>query len=144
MFELTLKGFYGKGVSYKLMLRSFNARYDGSSGNFVIDLKFHTYQFSSIAEVSMGYLLAVPYMYQSRYSVKTKEGNPNNIANVNNVNTYRGYEKVKELYSEYKSKGLIPDDFPELTVGQLRYSIENFVKNVLDTFTKQNFKLKFQ
>lgn len=138
MFELTLKGFYGKGVKYKLMLRSFNARYDYSSGNFNVDLKFHTYQFSSIAEVSMGYLLSTPYMYKSNLSVTPKTGGPSNITKVNNEGTYKGFEKVKEVYNEYKSKGLIPENFPYLTIGQLRYGIEYFVKNVLDSFTKQN------
>jgi hypothetical protein len=42
------------------------------------------------------------------------------------------------MYSEYKSKGLIPEDFPEITVIQLKDRIENFVKNVLDSFTKEN------
>ena len=138
MFELTLKGFYGKGVKYKLMLRSFNARYDYNSGNFNVDLKFHTYQFSAIAEVSMGYLLSTPYMYKSSLSVTPKLGGPSSVTKINNENTYKGFEKVKEVYNEYKSKGLIPENFPYLTVGQLRYNIEYFVKNVLDTFTKQN------
>ena len=138
MFELTLKGYYGKGIRYKLMLRSFNARYDYSSGNFIVELKFHTYQFSCLAEISMGYLLAVPYMYQSRYSVTPKIGTPSNIKEVTNVDAYKGYEKIKEMYTEYKTKGLIPQDFPNLTIGKLRYNIENFIKNILDTFSKQN------
>lgn len=138
MFELTLKGFYGKGVRYKLMLRSFNARYDYSSGNFIVDLVFHTYQYGVIAELSMGYLLAIPYMYQSRFSVNPKIGTPNNIVTVTNQNAYKGYEKIKEMYAEYKTKGIIPENFPEITIAQLRYNLENFVKNVLDNFTKQN------
>jgi len=138
MFELTLKGFYGKGVRYKLMLRSFNARYDYSSGNFIVDLVFHTYQFSIIAEVSMGYLLATPYMYQSKFSVNPKINTSSNIVKVTNQNAYKGYEKIKEVYAEYKTKGLIPENFPEITISQLRYNLENFVKNILDNFTKQN------
>jgi hypothetical protein len=138
MFELTLKGYYGKGVRYKLMLRSFNARYDYSSGNFIVDLIFHTYQFSIIAEVSMGYLLATPYMYQSKFSVNPRIGSPSTIVPVTNQNAYKGYEKIKEVYAEYKTKGIIPENFPELTIARLRYNLENFVKNVLDNFTKQN------
>jgi hypothetical protein len=138
MFELTLKGFYGKGVRYKLMLRSFNARYDYSSGNFIVDLIFHTYQYGVISEVSMGYLLATPYMYQSKFSVNPKTGTQSNLVQVTNQNAYKGYEKIKEMYAEYKTKGLIPENFPEITIAQLRYSLENFVKNVLDNFTKQN------
>ena len=42
------------------------------------------------------------------------------------------------MYNEYKSKGLVPDDFPELTIVQMRDNIENFVKNTLESFTKAN------
>ena len=138
LFELTVKGYYGKAIKYKLMLRSFNARYDSNSSNFVIDLVFHTYQFSSIAEVSMGYLLAVPHMYTSRISVKTTSGNAGNLTNVDDVTVTKGFQKVKEVYTEYKTKGLIPDNFPEISIVQLKNNIENFVKNILDSFSKQN------
>jgi len=138
LFELTVKGYYGKAIKYKLLLRSFNARYDSNSSNFVIELVFHTYQFSAIAEVSMGYLLAVPHMYTSRISVKTTTGAPGNLTNVTDVTATRGFQKVKEVYTEYKTKGLIPDDFPELTLSRLKNNLENFVKNILDSFSKQN------
>jgi hypothetical protein len=42
MFELTVKGYYGKAIKYKLMLKSFNARYDSYSSNFIIDLVLYT------------------------------------------------------------------------------------------------------
>jgi hypothetical protein len=138
MFELTVKGYYGKAIKYKLMLRSFNARYDSNSSNFVIDLVFHTYQFSAIAEVSMGYLIAVPHMYTSRYSTKQTTGGASNLTNVEDVTVTRGFQKVKEVYSEYKSKGLIPENFPELSIIRMKNNIENFVKNILDSFSKQN------
>ena len=138
LFELTLKGFYGKAVKYRLQLKSFNARFDASTGNFVVDLKFFTYKFTFAAEIQMGYLLAVPYMYESTYSLKPKVGSSPNLVAVDNVKTYLGFEKIKEVYNEYKSKGVIPDDFPNLTIGRLKNNIENFVKNTLDTFTKQN------
>jgi len=138
MFELTVKGFYGKAIKYKLMLRSFNARYDSYSSNFIVDLAFYTYKFSAIAEVSMGYLLAVPHMYTSRYSVKTATGGPSNLTDVTDVTSTKGFGKVKEMYTEYKTKGLIPENFPELTIVRMRNNIENFIKNILDSFTKQN------
>ena len=105
MFELTVKGYYGKAIKYKLMLRSFNARYDSYSSNFIIDLAFYTYKFSAIAEVSMGYLLAVPHMYTSRYSVKPTTGGPANLTEVTDVVATKGYGKIKEVYTEYKTKG---------------------------------------
>ena len=138
MFELTLKGYYGKAIKYRLMLKTFNARYESSTGNFVVDLKFFTYKFTVGAEILMGYLLATPYMYKSSYSVKNRIGSPANLTPVDNVTTYLGFEKIKEVYNEYKSKGILPDNFPNLTIGKLKNNLENFIKNILDTYTKQN------
>lgn len=138
LFQLTLKGFYGKAVRLPLMLRDFQSRYDAGTGNFKISLKFYTYKYTALAEVSMAYLIATPHMYKSRVGIQQSSGGPSKTANVNEEIVEIGYQKIKELYSEYKSKGMIPDDFPEITLVQMQKRIENFIKNVLDTFTKQN------
>lgn len=136
-FKLTLKGYYGKAIKLSLMLQSFNSRYDTYSGNFKIDLKFYTYKYTILNEISMGYLLAVPHMYQSRIQIQPIQGSKNTKFNsVKETTVSRGFQKVKELYSEYKSKGLIPDDFPEITLNQMREKLENFLTNELDKFTK--------
>ena len=138
LFQLTLKGFYGKAVRLPLMLRDFQSRYDASSGNFKISLKFYTYKYTALAEVSLAYLIAAPHMYKSRVGIQQTSGGPAQNTNVKEEIVEIGYQKIKELYSEYKSKGMIPDDFPEITLVQMQKRIENFIKNVLDTFTKQN------
>jgi hypothetical protein len=138
LFYLTIKGYYGKAVRLPIMLKNFSSRYNGSSGNFHIDLTFVTYKYTILSEVSMGYLIAAPHMYKSRVKIQTTSGNASQFSNVNDTIYERGYQKVKEMYSEYKTKGLIPDDFPELTLIQMQNRIENFVKNILDSFTKQN------
>jgi len=138
MFYLTLKGYYGKAVRLPLMLNTFNASFNSFSGNFDIDLKFYTYKFTILSELSMGYLLAAPHMYQSRIKIETKQGTASQFTPVEDSVVERGFQKVKEMYSEYKSKGLIPDDFPEITLMQMQDKIEVFIKNVMDSFTKQN------
>ena len=139
MFTLTLKGYYGKAIKLSLMLQNFTSRFDTYSGNFKIDLRFYTYKYTILSELSMGYLMAVPHMYKSRIKIQTTQGNTDSqFVNVSDGVVERGYQKVKELYSEYKSKGLIPDDLPELTIVQLYERLENFIKNELDKFTKQN------
>jgi len=138
LFYLTIKGYYGKAVKLALMLQTFSTRYDTSDGNFKITLKFYTYKYTILNELSMGYLIATPHMYQSRIRIKTTEGGPSSTVSTDDKIVERGYQKIKEMYSEYKSKGLIADDFPELTIVQLRNNIENFIKNTLDSFTKQN------
>jgi len=139
LFQLTLKGYYGKAIKLGLMLQSFNSRYDTYSGNFKIDLKFYTYKYTILNEISMGYLLAVPHMYKSRIQVQPIQGSTNTkFEKIEDATVSRGLQKIKELYSEYKSKGLIPDDFPEITLNQMQERLENFLTNELDKFTKQN------
>lgn len=139
LFHLTLKGYYGKAIKLGLMLQKFNSRFDTYSGNFKIDLTFYTYKYTILNEISMGYLLAVPHMYQSRIQIQPIQGSTNTkFEKVQETTVSRGFQKVKELYSEYKSKGLIPDDFPEITLNQMQERLENFLTNELDKFTKQN------
>jgi hypothetical protein len=143
MFNLTIKGYYGKAVKLSLMLQNFTSRYDTYSGNFVVDLVFYTYKYTILSEITMGALLAVPHMYKSRISIQNKSVTPSTGTETKTTKTTdsvveRGFQKVKEMYSEYKSKGMISDDFPEISLMELQNRLENFVKNVLDSFTKQN------
>lgn len=137
-FYLTIKGYLGKAVRLALMLNKFGASYDTGSGNFRIDLEFVTYKYTVLAEISMGNLLATPHMYKSKLSIQSTSGGPSQFTPVSDGVVERGYQKIQEVYSEYKSKGLIPDDFPELTILQLRDRLDVFIKNKLDTFAKQN------
>jgi hypothetical protein len=86
----------------------------------------------------MGALLATPHMYQSRFNITRTSGGPSTTTKTDNVVVERGYQKIVEMYSEYKSKGLIPNDFPEITLMQMKDRLENFIKNILDSFVKQN------
>ncbi len=137
-FTLTIKGYYGKAVKYTLYMRTFDASYDTGTGNFHLKLNFYTYKYSCIAEVQMKYLLAVSNMYKSTYSIKPQSGGGGNLTEVKDVISSKGYEKIKEVYSEFKTKGLVPENFPEMTLMGLRYRIENFVTNTLDSFVKTN------
>jgi hypothetical protein len=138
LFYLTIKGYYGKAVRLALMLQNFTSTYNSSTANFDIDLKFVTYKYTILSDITMAALIATPHMYQSRYTVSEKSGGPSPTSVSKNILVEKGYQKVREMYSEYISKGLIPSDFPQITVAQMRDRIENFITNVLDSFTKQN------
>lgn len=138
LFHLTIKGYYGKAVRLGLMLQNFTTTYDANTSNFTVDLKFYTYKYTVLSDVTMGALLATPHMYQSRFNISQTSGGPSPTTKTNSVVVERGYQKIREMYSEYKSKGLIPNDFPEITLMQMKDRLENFIKNILDSFTKQN------
>jgi hypothetical protein len=86
----------------------------------------------------MGALVSTPHMYQSRFDITPTGGGTTKTTKTESFVVERGYQKIVEMYSEYKSKGLIPNDFPEITLYQMRDRIENFITNILDSFTKQN------
>ena len=143
IFHLTIKGYLGKAVRLPLMLQKFGSSFDPSSGNFRVDLDFMTYKYTIMSHVSFGAMMGTPLMYKS--IIETKEVKPNNGSkNTTTVATKfasEGYQKMKELYSEYKSKGLIDDDFPELTIQQLKYRLDQFIKNIIETFKKTNLNV---
>jgi hypothetical protein len=106
----------------------------------------------------MGHLLAAPHMYATRFNVtksptegdssqgsKLASIDPNTARGTTstiNVNTQlvteKGYQKIVEVYSEYKAKGLIPRNFPELTIYQLMNKLENFEKQIAESYPKAN------
>ena len=147
IFYLTLKGYYGKAVRMPLMLQTFNSTFDNTSGNFKITLKLYGYKYGVMSYINWGHMLAVPHMYNSFVSPnQVSQGGPkptNGVSkqssdNVKPVVVSRGYQKMKELYSEYKSKGLIDDDFPEYSLFQLKSKLDTFIKDILEKFTKEN------
>lgn len=158
-FYLTLKGYYGQAIRYQLNLEKFFAEFNTFSGNYQITLEFRGYKFNILNEISMGHLLALPHMYATRFDVATAPiqsqqsnsnalstgpnniNNPNNLPNSNSegvtqIVTKKGYQKIVEVYSEYKTKGLIPKDFPELTLVQLMNKLETFEQNIVRSFPK--------
>jgi hypothetical protein len=158
-FYLTLKGFYGQAIRYQLNLETFHATFNTFSGNYQVSLKFKGYKFNVLNEISMGHLLAVPHMYGQTFNVSTTPGgtqesnkaaesqssaqgviSKNNSQSGDEITTQivseRGYQKIAEVYSEYKSKGLIAPDLPELTVFQLMTKLSTFENNIMNSFPK--------
>lgn len=142
-FTLTLKGYYGKAIKFPIMLQSFTSSFDSATHNYQIKLKFYGYKYTLLSYVNFGALMAVPQMYKSNITTTPIVKNQGNTVSSSNSVTQpqtvsRGYEKMKEIYSEYKSKGLISDNFPEITLLQLKYRLQNFEKEVLEQFEKEN------
>lgn len=158
-FYLTLKGYYGQAVRYQLNLEKFHASFNGFSGNYQVRLTFKGYKFNILNEVSMGHLLAAPHMYSQRFDISQTPTGPqqsnksvesqsstqaekgaNNLGSNQAVDTQivaeKGYQKIVEVYSEYKSKGLITPEFPELTLVQLMIKLDLFESTITQSFDK--------
>ena len=79
--------------------------------------------------MNFGTLMAVPQMYSNvvtQTPVSKTQGNEIKSSETltKPVVVSRGYQKMKEVYSIYKSKGLIDDNFPEITLQQLNYRLQ--------------------
>ena len=158
-FYLTLKGYYGQAVRYQLNLEKFHASFNGFSGNYLVRLQFKGYKFNILNEVAMGHLLAAPHMYSQRFDISQTVDGPqqsnksaesqastqaekgannlgSNEAVVTQLVAEKGYQKIVEVYSEYKAKGLIDPNFPELTLVQLMNKLETFEQNIVNSFDK--------
>ena len=62
MFMLKVKGFYGKGVTYKLAVQKTDLEFDNESGNFNIVVTFIGYMYGVYADMPLTYLAAAPYI----------------------------------------------------------------------------------
>ena len=63
LFELTVKGYYGKPVKYCLHMTKFNARFNSKTGNFEITANFIGYTYAMLSDMLIGYLKAIPVSY---------------------------------------------------------------------------------
>ena len=66
IFELVVKGFYGKGVKYYLSIYSTKMEFDAGSGNFIITASFIGYMYGIFADIPMQYLAIAPYTEKGR------------------------------------------------------------------------------
>ena len=114
IFELTVKGFYGKAVTYCLHLRSWNASFNSQTGNFEIQTEFIGYTFALLTDCIIGYIRAAALTTRGetlfeKYKTETENGvlkYPNLIRIdkfLDYVNkTGRDFKKLKEDSEEIK------------------------------------------
>ena len=60
-YTITLKGYYGKPVTYEVACDKFTTNFNSQSGDFDIEARFIGYSYSFLTDVSMDALLAAPY-----------------------------------------------------------------------------------
>lgn len=62
IFKITIKGYYGKPVTFNMTVRDVRANLNPQSGNFEISVNFIGYMYSYLTDVPMRYLFAAPYI----------------------------------------------------------------------------------
>jgi hypothetical protein len=141
LFYLTLKGYYGKAIRYALNLTKFNASFDQRTGNYDISLSFIGRTTGLLTDTLLTYAKTAPKMTPTTYQVQsTTSTQPGaNTSNTQTVESSIGEQTLKEVYKIYKSKGLIEEDFPELTIDQFIQDTDNFVTSMQEQIEKGDF-----
>ena len=140
-FYLTIKGYYGKALRMPLFLQKFNGSFVQNTGNFQVNLTFVGYKFTVLQDLTIGDLYALPKMYFKKTSSNNTQTNQpagsgtlGQNVQTQELITYKGTEYINKVYEDYKNLKLIDSDFPNLTVPELQYRIENYVSTVLEQF----------
>lgn len=123
VFTLTLKGYYGKAMSYNLHLVKQSTRFDANSGNYFINAQFVAQRYAPLTDVLFKYIDIVPLMKEG-----VTPGGESNIAVDFNYatppkNTRELITRAKKLY----------DDIDQFKVDSKEASELNEIK---DSFTE--------
>jgi hypothetical protein len=118
IFYLTVKGYYGKAIRYRLHMVKFSTKYNENNGNFEITTNFVGSTFAYLNDIPINGILNSPYMYmiEEEVSEKTlKDG----VEQIKVKKSSKGYSMLRSIYNEYKQKGLIDKNFPVRTLREL-------------------------
>ena len=140
IFYLTIKGYLGQAVKLQLTLNKFNCSFNSTTGNYDIDLEFMAFKYNILTSIMMSHALATPYMYNKQYKLTPTITNAVSQTSdvVTTLNEAKGLQKIKEVYSEYKAKNLIPLDFPEITIQEMIERLTRLEADILKSFGQQD------
>ena len=119
IFYLTVKGYYGKAIKYRLHLVKFTSKFNEGNGNFEVSTSFVGSTYAWLSDIPLQGILNAAYLFPIESSQITKENTNTGLQLEEVKKSSRGYEILKTVYSEYKSKGFIPNDFPVKTVKEV-------------------------
>ena len=119
IFYLTLKGYYGKAIRYRLHLTKFTSKFNESNGNFDITCTFIGSTYAFMTDISLNSLINAPYMYAIESTTEGATNTKNNTKQIVLSKSSRGYQYLTSIYDQYKQKGLIDKNFPVKTLREV-------------------------
>jgi hypothetical protein len=72
LFQLTVKGYYGKPVTYCLHMLKCNTKFNSQTGNFEISAKFVGYTYALLSDMLIGYIKAAGGTKRGKELLKQK------------------------------------------------------------------------
>lgn len=105
IFKLTIKGYYGKSITYLLHLTNYKSSFDSKSGNFNIDADFVAVTFAPLSDVLFRYVVNFALLNKNQQSNSDSNIEPKNTDDliIKLKNVYNGISKLKNNDDTYKN-----------------------------------------
>jgi hypothetical protein len=132
IFYLTIKGYYGKAIKYRLHMIKFRSKFNGVTGNFEISTTFVGSTYAYLNDITLSGILNAPYMFQKERVEYRKKNENKTTSEQHLTKSTRGYQILRSVYSELKAKKLIPRDFPVITLRELGEKCLTYEKIIQD------------
>jgi len=116
IFYLTIKGYYGKSLKYKLHLVKYTSEFKAENGNFIIDAQFVAVTYAPLTDVLFRYVVNFPLITPTNTAISLN-ANPNTPPQ----NTFALILKLKNLYDEISKelKSLPQTQKYDVTLNQI-------------------------
>lgn len=149
IFELTIKGYYGKPVKYCLHMTKCNTKFNSQTGNFELATQFVGYTYALLSDMLLGYLKAAALTTRGEELLKargvpsiteflTKIANIDMLVNEQLINTEN--EDVKNLSVINDAKETL-QSMQELVRSTVLFGLNNIAYEVPETL-RQGVSLK--
>ena len=107
IFELEIKGYYGRPVTYCLHMLKFNSKFNSKTGNFEIQCEFIGYTYAMLSDMLIGFLKAIGNTQQGIDAYKNYKDNKNlNKLSNKNINPVLTLDELMVKISEI-NKGAV-------------------------------------
>jgi hypothetical protein len=134
LFELTVKGYYGRPVKYCLHLTKFNSKFNSKTGNFEITCNFVGYTYAMLSDMLIGYLKAIPYtrIGGERYKEINEKRNSSGAGNILDLNELM--IKISDINNQVEKIAATDGDAAQITNIENKQSLLNTIINNINNF----------
>ena len=131
IFYLTVKGYYGKAVRYKLHLASFTSKFNEGNGNFDITTTFIGSTYAYLSDIPFNGVMNAAYLYGIEKESTTVQNGKDSVTTKKISKSSKGYTLLRSIYDELKGKNLISKNFPVKTLREV-ITIAKNLDNILE------------
>ena len=146
IFTLTVKGYYGKPLTYELHLVKYTSEFSAANGNFIIDAQFVAMTFAPLTDILFRYAVNAPLISLTNNEDSTnplinKKDSMNPDPGVKPTNTYELVLKLEKLYAAIAK--MLETDVDNNSFKNTRTDIEkiDLIFDILNGY-KENEALK--